>query len=371
MDTFCVLPWVGREIHWNTREIPCCLLSRDYDIDQIKSDLLAGVKTSACQKCWNLEEHGLKSDRQLKNSSLDFHWDRDLESIKQDAIDGKLTDILILKLFTSRTCNATCISCGPNNSSSWSQLTQQVNPEIQPDSYKFVDIQDNPEILPDSYKIIDTDKIKAKIDFKKLKMLSFVGGEPLYEKKNFDLLEHLIDLGNTNVFLSMVTNGSVKLTVRQKQILSKFKNLNFSLSIDGTESVFEYLRYPLDWADLNDNLTFFRELTDNISSNYTLSNLNILYHNKTIEWFDNNNIVYSVNPIYNPSWLRPSALPESIKRVLKRQLSSTDYNTFVGPIHTDQDQRNFQIMLDQIKKQDAYKKIQMKDYLPELYSMLI
>jgi len=115
---------------------------------------------------------------------------------------------------------------------------------------------------------------------------------------------------------------------------------------------------------------FFRELTENISSNYTLSNLNILYHNKTIEWFDTNNIVYSVNPVYNPSWLQPRALPVSIKKILKRQLSAVDYNTFIGPIHTDQNQQNFQTMLEQIKKQDASKKIQMKTYLPELYNML-
>jgi organic radical activating enzyme len=355
MDTFCVLPWVGREINWRNQDTHCCLLPKNYNIDQIKSDLLAGVKTSACQKCWDLEEHGLKSDRQVKNSSLDFHWDRDLESIKQDAINGKLNDILVLKLFTSRTCNATCISCGPGASSSWAQLIQRDNPEIQSEPYKFIDI----------------DKIRTKVNFKELKMLSFIGGEPLYEKKNFDLLEHLAELGNTNVFLSMVTNGSVRLTERQKQVLSKFKNLNFSVSIDGIESVFEYMRYPLNWAGLKDNLEFFQELTDNISSNYTLSNLNILYHNKTVEWFDKNNIVYSVNPIYNPVWLQPKALPESIKKLLKLQLSAVDYNTFISPIHTDHDQRNFQQMLEEIKKQDTSKKIQMKDYLPELHKLLL
>jgi len=285
---------------------------------------------------------------------LDFYWDRDLESIKQDAIDDKLNDILMLKLLTSYTCNATCVSCNSSASSSWAQLNHQTNPEIPLRKYKFIDI----------------DKIKTKVDFKELKMLSLIGGEPLYEKKNFDLLEHLAELGNTDIFLSMVTNGSVKLSSRQKQVLSKFKNINFSVSIDGIESVFEYMRYPLTWADLNNNLVFFRELTENISSNYTLSNLNILYHNKTIEWFDTNNIVYSVNPVYNPSWLQPRALPVSIKKILKRQLSAVDYNTFIGPIHTDQNQQNFQTMLEQIKKQDASKKIQMKTYLPELYNML-
>ena len=267
MNTFCVLPWVGREIDWNSDETHCCLLPKNYNIDQIKTDLLAGIKTSACQKCWNLEEHGLKSDRNVKNSALDFYWDRDLSSIRHDAIDGKLDSILMLKLLTSYTCNATCISCNSFSSSSWAELNHRADSSIPLKKYKSTDL----------------DEIKTKVDFKKLKMLSLIGGEPLYEKKNFELLEHIIELGNTDVFLSMVTNGSVKLTAKQKQILSKFKNINFSISIDGIESVFEYMRYPLKWADLLSNLNFFHELTDNVSSNYTLSNLNILYHNQTVE----------------------------------------------------------------------------------------
>lgn len=354
MDTFCVLPWVGREINWESTETHCCLLPKNYNIDQIKSDLLAGIKTPACQKCWNLEEHGLKSDRQVKNSALDFYWNRDLESIKTDAVEGKLTRILMLKLLTSYTCNATCVSCNSVASSSWAQLDHQTDSSIPLGKYKFINL----------------DNVKTKVDFSKLKMLSLIGGEPLYEKKNFDLLEHLVDIGNNSVFLSMVTNGSVKLTARQKKVLSKFKNINFSVSIDGIESVFEYLRFPLKWSDLSCNLDFFREISGNISSNYTLSNLNILYHNQTTDWFDKNNIVYSVNPIYTPTWLQPRALPKSIKKVLKQQLSATDYNTFVGPIHTDQDQQNFQSMLEQIKIQDTSKKIKMADYLPELYNML-
>jgi len=354
MDTFCVLPWVGREINWNSKETHCCLLPKNYNIDQIKSDLLAGIKTSACQKCWNLEEHGLKSDRQVKNSALDFYWDRDSESIKTDAVAGNLNRILMLKLLTSYTCNATCVSCNSSASSSWAQLDHQADSSIPLKKYKFIDL----------------DNVKTKVNFKELKMLSLIGGEPLYEKKNFDLLEHIIELGNNNVFLSMVTNGSVELTARQKQVLSKFKNINFSISIDGTESVFEYMRYPLKWPMLINNLNFFRGLTDNISSNYTLSNLNILYHNQTIDWFNKNKIVYSVNPIYNPTWLQPRALPESIKKLLKQQLSVPDYNTFIGPMHTDQDQKNFETLLEQISIQDQAKKIQMHDYLPELATLI-
>jgi len=352
MDTFCVLPWFGREINWKQQETHCCLLPRDHDIEKIKKQMLDGERPQECQKCWNLESQGLQSDRQLKNSTLDWYWDRDLKFIKQDAENGK-NDILMLKLFTSYTCNATCVSCSDNYSSSWSQLRHRINPSIPIQRSTFVDI----------------DLIKQKVNFKELKMLSIIGGEPLYEKKNFELLEHLLDLGNSNVFLSMVTNGSVALNTHQQKILTKFKNVNFSISIDGTESVFEYLRFPLKWQDLLDNLKFFRQVTDNISSNYTLSNLNVLYHNQTVDWFNQNQIPYNNNPIYYPSWLQPRALPQTVKNRLKEILSTVDFDTYIGTAHTDQDQNRWQECLKQLAQQDAAKGIKWQEYLPELFQI--
>lgn len=352
MDTFCVLPWFSKEINWNLHETPCCLLPPDYDLDEIKKDMLQGRQTAACQKCWSLENQGLKSDRQLKNETLDFYWDRDLDNIKKDAESGDTTT-RILKLTTSYTCNATCVSCGPNASSSWGQLHTRMFPDIPVNNYKFIDVE----------------KIKQDVDFKELKMLSLLGGEPLYEKKNFELLEHLLELGNDQVFLSMITNGSVVLTDHQKRVLSRFKNLNFSVSIDGTERVFEYLRFPLQWRDLLKNLEFFREVSGNVSSNYTLSNLNIFYHSETKAWFDQNNIVFSVNPVYYPNWLQPRALSQEIKRVLKDRLDAVDYNTFIGPIHTDTDQKNYESMKENVGLQDQAKGIRIQDYLPDLVKM--
>lgn len=349
MDTFCVLPWFGREINWTQHETHCCLLPLTYDIEQIKKQMLTGEKPSECRSCWKLEANGLQSDRQLKNSALDWYWDRDLEFIKQDAAEGK-NDILMLKLITSYTCNATCVSCNDKSSSSWSQLNHQMNPSIPIRKTKFVDI----------------DVIKQKVNFKELKMLSLIGGEPLYEKKNFALLEYLLELGNNNVFLSMVTNGSVALSDYQKTILSKFKNINFCVSIDGTGPVFEYLRFPLKWQDLIDNLKFFRAVTNNVSANYTLSNLNILYHNQTIEWFNQNKIPYSNNPIYEPTWLQPRSLPQHVKQHLKETLSKSDFDTYISTTHTTRDQNRWEECLKQITNQDTAKGINWQEYLPEL-----
>lgn len=353
MDTFCVLPWFGREFNWNQRETHCCFLPSNYNIEEIKSAMLKGEQPKDCQTCWNLEAQGLQSDRQLKNSTLDWYWNRDLQSIRQDAEQGNAS-VIMLKLLTSYTCNSTCVSCNDMCSSSWSQLNHRINPTIPIRPTKFIDI----------------DLIKQKVNLKELKVLSLIGGEPLYEKKNFELLEYLLDLGNHTVFLSMVTNGSVALNERQKKILNKFKNVNFCISIDGVGPVFEYLRFPLKWQDLLNNLEFFYQVTDNVSSNYTISNLNILYHNQTIEWFTQNKIPYQTSPVYKPIWLQPRSLPEHIKQHLQQTLSETDFATYIGIDHTVDDQLNWEECLKQIANQDSAKGIHWPDYLPELHNML-
>ena len=75
-----------------------------------------------------------------------------LEDAEQD-----ITPTRILKLTTSYTCNATCVSCGAGASSSWAQLDRQTDPTIPIKKYKFIDIE----------------KIKQDVDFKELKMLWF------------------------------------------------------------------------------------------------------------------------------------------------------------------------------------------------------
>ncbi len=312
-----------------------------------------GGRPSECQKCWNLEDQGIKSDRQVKNETLDYYLDRDIEIIKKDAVEQG-EKILMLKLLTSFTCNATCVICGPESSSSWNILSQKINPIIPIKQYHLVDLEE----------------VKQKVDFKNLVALSLIGGEPLYEKKNLDLLEYVLEQGNDRVFLSIVTNGSVSLNSRWKQILSKFRNINFSVSIDGTERVFEYNRYPLLWKDLETNLDFFKTITDNVSSNYTVSNLNVFDHCASVEWFQSQKINFSINPIYAPPHFSPTALPMSVKESISKTFTSLAPEHQITLTHSEQDEINYKIFREKIKQQDHAKGIHMRDYLPDLYQSL-
>lgn len=348
-DYFCVLPFFGYE-YYSAGGSHCCLLPKDYDINTIRNDMLNGVRTDACQACWNLEDSGLPSDRHLKNAAFDYYWDRDIRYIEEDARQGNFKPLLI-KYSTSNKCNATCVTCGPGASSSWAKLNKVIN--IKPDS---------DSLMNQTYR---------DLNFRELVGLTLLGGEPLYEKHNFYILEKLIENHNDKCFIQITTNGSVILSEEHKKLLNKFKNISIGLSIDGVGPVFEYMRYPLKWKKLLENLEFFRTLTDNISANYCISNINVLYHQQTIDWFKSQNMPFHYNPVINPAYFASTSLPLSVKqKILSQFRDSKDLKHLLGNPHTSQDDTNFELAMKEITRQDGLKKINIADYLPELCDLI-
>lgn len=351
-DYFCVLPFFGYEFS-AFGGTHCCLLPKKYDINQIRNDILNKKRSEFCSACWKLEDAGLISDRKLKNSALDFYWDKDIRYIEEEAINGNFKPLMI-KSVTSNTCNSTCVTCGPGPSSAWQAL------ENKSKTIPIYNIQSQSK-----------EELDRKLNYSELISLNFIGGEPLYEKLNFYVLEKLLEHDNANCFIQFTTNGSTSLTQYRKDVLSKFKNININVSIDGIGPVFEYLRYPLKWDDLLDNLKFFRSITENISASYTTSNLNVLYHHDILNWFNKEKINHHYNPVINPSHFRPAALPNKTKHQLFEKFGRTkDLEFFIGSQHTDKDDEDFEYMLKEIKRQDALKQISIKDYLPEFCELI-
>lgn len=343
--SFCILPFYGVEYPSNTF---CCLASGS-DRETVKKEMLSGHRPNACNKCWRLEDAGIKSDRIIKNETLDFYTNRNIQDLYQECVNNA-AEIVHYKIDTNNVCNATCITCGGVSSSAWAKL------EHDQGQSKFKTWQLYP---------VDVDN---NVNYSTAKSVGFRGGEPFMSKTNFHILEKLAQAQNYSCFISFTTNGSFELTPKQIALIKQFPNMNFCFSIDGTKSVFEYLRYPLKFDQIEKNIEFCQTHDIIASVSYTLSNLNIMYHAQTVEWFEQHNLKYIVNPVYNPSWFRPSVLPDDLKQQIKQTLPLDLQNLILS--HTLQDVQDFEKFKQEIAKQDSWKNIQLKHYLPELADLI-
>ncbi len=343
--SFCVLPFYGHEHPQNK---PCCFIPTGSNVKQIQQEMLQGLKPTACQKCWNMEDAGLKSDRILKNSTLDFYHNRNIKDLYQECVQGQ-SSVIHYKIDTNNVCNLTCVTCSSGSSSAWAKLERANG------------------VRPRTTWQTQPQEIDRVIDYKTAKIITFRGGEPFMSQTNWHVLEQLLANNNTDCFISFTTNGSIKLTAKQKNIIKQFTNVNFCFSIDGIDKVFEYMRYPLKFETVTNNIEWCRQNNIDASVSYTLSNLNILYHSQTVAWFEQNNLTYLVNPVYQPAHFRPGALTDSVKQQIIKH-NSQDVSAFLQ--NTDRDHLNYEQFKLEIAKQDSWKNIQLKYYLPELASLL-
>lgn len=337
---FCVLPWYSREIvDW--RETSCCLLPLDHDLEKLQRDLLNGTPSEYCQKCWVLEKSGKDSRRIQENRFLDFKLDRDIGLLELDCAQGKNQEIMY-QIYLSNLCNQACTTCGPQLSTKWIELYRQSDLPLRVER-----------------KTLELDKLNLK--YADAKRFYIVGGEPLFDPALIDLLQNLLDHNNTDCFISFVTNGSVKLSPKLKNLLENFTDLNMCISIDGVGKRFEYLRWPGRWDNLLENLSDYQQVTkNNISISYTLSSVNALYYKETIQWFEDQNLRYNHNIVYTPNWASLERLPVEIKN----ELIGLEF--FSGRTEITGKEMPLLELYNELKKQDAMKKIDVKNYMPEL-----
>ena len=343
MDTFCVLPWFSEEI--GKKITSCCLLPREHDINQIKKDLLNGVQNESCKKCWTVESNGLQSRRQQENIFLDYKLNQDLSQIRQTCLNDQ-HKTLLYQITTSNLCNQACVTCNSEYSSKWAQVEQKM------------------QIIPSP--LFEFDTHNHDINYQSARRISLLGGEPLFDPTTFEILQKLSDNNNTDCFVSLITNGSISLSRQQCNLLKQFSDLNICISIDGVGPVFEYLRWPGKWEKLLQNLEQYKTVAKNISISYTISSLNAMYYNSTVEWFKKNNLQYNHNIISHPTWLSLSQMPVEFKN----HLATSDSDLIESFCKINGNETALSVMAKNIADQDRAKRVNIKDYLPEVADIL-
>jgi MoaA/NifB/PqqE/SkfB family radical SAM enzyme len=275
----------------------------------------------------------------MENRFLDYKLDQDLELIYENCKTNNI-DPILYQITSSNLCNQACVPCNSSASSKWAEIERKM------------------DIIPKP--LIEINLATANINYSTARRISLLGGEPFFDPRTFNLLEQLIKHNNTDCFITLVTNGSITLKSEQIELLSKFTDLNICISIDGTGPVFEYMRWPAKWNVVCENIKKFQEITNNISISYTISSLNVFYHQQTVGWFQEQGLRYNHNIVNDPTWLSLSAMPTELKKLLHNNQYASQWLDVTG------NEISLKEYFDNIHRQDIAKRIKIENYLPEV-----
>lgn len=271
-----------------------------------------GEKPSVCHQCWKHEEAGNNSSRISNNKRFkeDFHI------VDKTNTDGSL-DTMDLRYFDvrwSNICNFKCRTCSATYSSNWAVEDNQ-HGDNKP-VYIFAGGDSNDSLYN-----------QFKPHFKNIKVFYFAGGEPLMTDKHYEILEHLIETGNTKVTLEYNSNVS-RLKYKNKSIIdlwNKFENVTVSASLDSWGSRAEYIREGTDWDKVESNLHTIKEKCPHVKisfntvvSIFNLCTLTDFLKYITARGFNTNN--GSLYNIVDPNYYSVSAMPQQLKNTAKSKI---------------------------------------------------
>jgi sulfatase maturation enzyme AslB (radical SAM superfamily) len=222
--------------------------------------------------------------------------------------------------------------------------------------------------LSDLEEILPNLKNTARIDFK--------GGEPMLAKHHNQFLQWLIDEELTKINLFYTTNGTVRNPTILK-MLSNFENVTISFSIEGTGSLYSYIRggkYTVD--DLEETIAQYNEM-DNVKMcfNVSLQNYNVLdLHNihALLQSFDDKYKNVSAKSAFTtvvnePTYLSPLNIPEDIKNIVIDNLTGIpDFDNYVNKLKNRIfDENEWEVFCNFTADLDILRSETIKDIIPE------
>tara|TARA_B100000886_G_scaffold83731_1_gene54599 strand:- start:2198 stop:3373 length:1176 start_codon:yes stop_codon:yes gene_type:complete len=327
--TICILPWIHMYVNADGNVLPCCIgdykqplgnthnrsiedIWNSHEYKTLRKQLMNGEKPSICHQCWKHEEAGNNSSRISNNK----RFKEDLHIIDKTNADGSL-DSMDLRYFDvrwSNICNFKCRTCSATYSSNWAVEDNQQG-DNKP-VYIFAGGDSNDSLYN-----------QFKPHFKNIKVFYFAGGEPLMTDKHYEILEHLIETGNTKVTLEYNSNVS-RLKYKNKSIIdlwNKFENVTVSASLDSWGSRAEYIREGTDWDKVESNLQTIKEKCPHVKisfntvvSIFNLCTLTDFLKYITAKGFNTNN--GSLYNIVDPNYYSVSAMPQQLKNTAKSKI---------------------------------------------------
>ena len=272
--SFCIFPFISHSLdHENTTL--CCRSKRpvakteDFDwnnsLQDIRNNMLQGTKVDNCNGCYKIEDSGGISDRQ--SQTVDWSRKLDLNSIE----DLKFNKPIMYDVFPNNTCNLMCRMCNPE----YSVLIQREQNDLKnypATNWDYIDLEDT-------------------------QVVYVAGGEPTAMLDFQKFLDRCEQEDRLDLEIRINTNAN-KISKRLFEKLDKFKNIIFTVSIDGYGRANDYQRWLSSWKNISRNIKRIVDNGHSVNFNITVSIYTIFSFYNLIEYLNDNYPVYYVHTGY-------------------------------------------------------------------------
>ncbi len=374
---FCVLPWTGFELEPDG-VVKNCIISKETignihqnsieDILQskknleIKAQMLNKEFPNNCAGCYFQEKDRATS---FESISSRLYYAKELgPHINNNLLDNKNNfDLSHVDLRWTNHCNQACVYCGPEYSSKWAtELGETIKSNKQA-----------------------KDQVKKYVfkNIKKLKNIYLAGGEPMLMNDNKEFLTLLLE-HNPDVHIRVNTNlSSTKTGVFQ--LLCKFKNVHWTVSVESMDKEYEYIRYHGSWKDFIKNLKHIQTLNHKISFNMLYFILNYKSIFDCIDYFKSigfHNNSFILGPLIYPLFFDVRHLPKNIKKEVITMFENkiaeqpgfylqNSLENCLKYLTEDGFNANIELTRQNIKKMDLRRKLDSEKVFPELYKEVL
>lgn len=235
-------------------------------LKEIRRKALNKEPIAGCENCYEIEKATQQSKRIRDNDRYHEIW-------KEIRKKPERAEIKMLDLRLGNDCNLGCVSCIPALSSKLEQLWGKHGAIHFTDDPMLTKPVKSKEVSIPWYNQINLVEQINELQ-NDLSYLAYVGGEPLINDTNFDILESLEGKGKK---LNLhVTSNLMALTDEKLRTLEKF-NTQINCSLDGVNETIEYIRFPAKFWVIEKNLRKILNSSVNVQIIFTVSVLNLFH----------------------------------------------------------------------------------------------
>jgi sulfatase maturation enzyme AslB (radical SAM superfamily) len=148
-----------------------------------------------------------------------------------------------------------------------------------------------------------------------------MGGEPFMMKQVVYILQRIVDLGAAkNIILSISTNATIRNELLC-EIFTQFKSVALSISVDGTEEVAEYIRYPSKWKMVESNISRLKQIENAYAFvNMTLQVYNMFHVTPVAQFCEDMNIDFRYHLMTRPACLHHQCMPLDVRQAAANKI---------------------------------------------------